>query len=416
MNSLTQLFRESSDMNPLLRIGLIVLGIIALMVILNQTNMGGGEERLKRASADELRRIIEQEPNNLRARFYLASQLGTKEGRYEEAYQVLRPAAEKQRDAEDVQYALAQLALSTKRLEEAVACLGRVAQINPQREDVSRQLASVSFQCGLFPEVVTQLEPVLSAHPEQPPLWDTLGRAYLKMGNLDKAESAYRLLTKRMPMMGSAHVGMGFVSLARGNFKSAEENFRKGLSSYRVDERAYLGLARLYKQTTWTDAQLPRIVKDMKNAVQSFPNDAMSHFVLGKAYMKQNMVKEAVEELASAARLHGAPAETWQLLASLHQRMGNTAAAAAAEKKHQAALTTEQEEQRVKQAVADSPGNAARQFDMARFYVAQKNLPAAWIHFTLGLKERKDKQAEEEAAAVRKRLLAGEGVDVAALP
>ncbi len=403
-------------MNPLLRIGLIVLGIIALMVILNQTNMGGGEERLKRASVDELRRIIEQEPNNLRARFYLASQLGTKEGRYEEAYQVLRPAAEQQPKAEDVQYAFAQLALSTKRLEEAVAYLDKVAKINPRREDVSRQLASVFFQCGLFPEVVTQLEPVLSAHPEQPPLWDTLGKAYLKMGNLDKAESAYRLLTKRMPMMGSAHVGMGFVSLARGDFKAAEENFRKGLSSYRVDERAYLGLARLYTQTAWTEAQLPQIIQDMKNAVRFAPQDAVSHFVLGKAYANQHKLKEAVKELQAAARLHGAPAETWQLLASLYQRRGKTADAASAEKKYQAVWATKLEEQRLQRAVAEAPKDAARQFALARFYVAQKNLPAAWIHFTFGLQERQDEQATKEAATVRKRLLAGEGVEVAARP
>jgi cytochrome c-type biogenesis protein CcmH/NrfG len=403
-------------MNPLLRIGLIVLGVIALMVILNQTNMGGGEERLKKASADELRRLVEQEPNNLRARFYLASQLGTKEGRYEEAYQVLRPAAEKQSHAEDVQYAFAQLALSTKRLEEAVTCLDKVAQINPQREDVSRQLASVFNQCGLFPEVVAELEPVLSAHPEQPPLWDALGQAYLKMGNVEKAESAYRLLTKRMPMMGSAHVGMGFTWLAKGYFKAAEENFRKGLSSYRVDERACLGLARLYKQTVWPDVQLPQIVQEMKNAVRFSPQDAVSHFVLGKAYAKQNKVKESLKELEAAARLPGAPAETWQLLASLHRRLSKTADAAAAEKKYQAVLATEREEQRLKRAVADSPHDAARQFALARFYVAQKNLPAAWIHFTLGLQERKDEQAAKEAAAVRKRLLAGEGVEVAALP
>jgi len=408
--------RDFNRWEPFLRIGLIVLGVIALMVILNQTDLGGGEERLKKASADELRRLVEQEPNNLRARFYLAAQLGTKEGRYEEAYQVLRPAAEQQPLAEDVQYAFAQLALSTKRREEAVACLRRVAQINPRREDVPRQLASVFFQCGLFPEVVTQLEPLLSAHPEQPPLWDTLGRAYLKMGDLDQAERAYRLLTRRMPMMGSAHVGMGFMWLAKGYFKAAEENFRRGLSSYRVDERAYLGLARLYQQTGWTEAQLPRLIEEMKNAVRFFPQDAVSHFVLGKAYARQNKVKESLQELEAAARLPGAPAETWRLLASLHRRLSHTAEAAAAEQKYQAGLAMEREEQRLKQAVAASPRDAARRFALARFYVARKNLPAAWIHFTLGLKERKDESAEKEAEEVRKQLLAGEGVEVAALP
>lgn len=403
-------------MNPLLRIGFIVLGVTALMVVLNQIDFGGREERLKRATTEELRRLVEREPNNLRARFHLAARLGTKEGRYEEAYQVLRPVAEKQPNAEDVQYAFAQLALSTKRLEEAVASLKRVARINPQREDIPRQLASVFDQCGFFPEVVAELEPVLAAHPEQPPLWDVLGQAYLKMGNLEKAESAYRLLTKRMPMMGSAHVGMGFVWLAKGYPKAAEENFRRGLTAYRADPRAYLGLARLYQRTAWTAARLPRVVEDMQNAVQSFPQDAVSHFVLGKAYAQQNKVQEAIDELKSAARLRNAPAATWQLLAALYRRVGRAAEAAAAEKKYQQAAATERKEQQLKQAVAASPRGAERQFALARFYVAQKNLPAAWIHFTRGLQERSDESAAKEAAAVRKRLFAGEGAEVTALP
>ncbi|MCS6862957.1 MAG: tetratricopeptide repeat protein, partial [Abditibacteriales bacterium] len=407
---------QRGSMNPLLRIGIIVLGVIALMVALNRVDLGGEEERLKRATTDELRRLVEQEPNNLRARFHLAARLGTQEGRYEEAYQVLRPAAEKQPHAEEVQYAFAQLAISTKRLDEAIDALNRVTQINPERTDVHRQLASIYGQIGLFPEVAAKLEPILAAHPEQPPLWDALGKAYLKMGDLDKAEEAYRLLTKRMPKMGSAHVGMGFVWLAKGYPQAAEENFRRGLLSYRVDERAYLGLARLYQQITWTDARLPQIVQEMEDAVRFFPQDAMSHFVLGKAYARQNRVAEALKELHAAARLPGAPAETWQLLAVLYQRAGNTAAAATAEKKYRAAAATEREEKQLKQSAAASPRDAQRQFALARFYVARKNLPAAWIYFTRGLRERQDQPAAKEAAAVRKRLLAGEGVEVAALP
>jgi len=114
----------------------------------------------------------------------------------------------------------------------------------------------------------------------------------------DRALAEFEAAQQENADRPEAHVNLGNLRLARGEFEQAETAFRKAIA---LDSRfvpAYVNLADMYRAQR-RDADSEKILRE---GLQAAPNAAALHEALGLALVRQGRKEAALAEFAAAAK------------------------------------------------------------------------------------------------------------------
>ncbi len=122
----------------------------------------------------------------------------------------------------------------------------RAEQLSPYDMSAYTDLAHMYMQQGRLDEAVKQMEVSISLS-DDPLSRDDLGDLYLKLGQIENAERAYRSALETNKFDSGSHIGLGQVYEKRGDTARAIEEYRIGLQAQVNNPIALAGLARLQK-------------------------------------------------------------------------------------------------------------------------------------------------------------------------
>ena len=179
------------------------------------------------------------EANALRATL-LVGQPGA--GKPGEGVQELRTLLEKNPNDLFLKFLLARALAESQNLAEARTRLLEIVKMRPQFLDAHLLLADIAFKQRDMSETVQQAEAALEIDPENLRARMLQGSALRRQGNLDQAGAVLGSLSRQVPESLDVRLELAYVSLNRRNFAEAEAAFNKILATKPTEVRAVAGL------------------------------------------------------------------------------------------------------------------------------------------------------------------------------
>lgn len=148
-------------------------------------------------------------------------------------------------------------------------------------------------------EGILHLEKAVSFFPEFFDAQMLLGSTYMELGNLVKAEAAFRMALKTDPKSVDARVSLGEVHRRQKNYPKAEQFL---LEALKQDDEAWVAhytLARVY----WETNEIVKAGRQIGRTIQLNPQFAEAHLLGGNVFMKIGMPENALVEYEEYLRL-----------------------------------------------------------------------------------------------------------------
>jgi tetratricopeptide (TPR) repeat protein/transglutaminase-like putative cysteine protease len=141
--------------------------------------------------------------------------------------------------------------------------------------------------------------------------WNGLGRAHLRLNQLDSAAAAFRKQIEINPYDQYAHNNLGLALWGLGRREDALAAFHKQVEVNPLDEYAHANLGRLLLELHRDSAAAQALEK----AVAITPNDSALYGMLGTAYLHVNRAEDAVAAFERGLAISATPA-AWHNIAS----------------------------------------------------------------------------------------------------
>jgi tetratricopeptide (TPR) repeat protein len=182
-----------------------------------------------REAADLLLKLLQSDPSNIDIYVNL-SQVYLQGKRFSDAERVLRRAEDRQLDSERVKFQLATVFERQKDFDKAEVLFKEVLKANPKNATALNYIGYMLADRGVrLQEAVKYVEEALALDPNNGAYLDSLGWAFYKLNELDKAEQ-YLLraveLVKNDPVI---HDHLGDVYFKGGNYEKAVQYWTKSV-------------------------------------------------------------------------------------------------------------------------------------------------------------------------------------------
>jgi len=191
-----------------------------------------------------LNQTLAQYPDDAEARALRAALLVGQPGAGKpgEGVQDLRALLEKDPNDLFLKFLLARGLAESQNLPEARMRLLEIVKLRPQFLDARILLADVAFQQHDLPEAIQQAEAALEVDPGNLRARVLKGRALLRQGNLDEAGAVLGSLSHQVPESVDVRLELAYLSLKKRNYGEAEGAFCKILKTNPGEWRAVEGL------------------------------------------------------------------------------------------------------------------------------------------------------------------------------
>jgi tetratricopeptide (TPR) repeat protein len=166
------------------------------------------------------------------------------------------------------------------------------------------------LQDGKFDEALAAFEQFSAKYPEIYAARLNIATAYLKMGDLDRAESEFRgVLDKAAQGQGAAAMdketsmralsGLGELALKRGDFAAAQESFRKALEISPEDAAAAYNVGEIF----FSNQKIDEAITYFELATKIKKDWPKAYYRLGFAYLNKGDYDKALENLGKFIEL-----------------------------------------------------------------------------------------------------------------
>lgn len=191
-----------------------------------------------------LNETIAQYPDDPEARALRAALLVGEPGAGKpgEGVEELRALLEKNPNDLFLKFLLARGLAESQNLAEARARLQEIIKQRPQFLDARILLADIAYRQQDMVETIQQAEAALNIDPENLRARMLRGRALLQQGNLEQAGAVLGSLARQVPEALDVRLQLAYVSLKKRNFAEAEAAFNKILADHPTEWRAVAGL------------------------------------------------------------------------------------------------------------------------------------------------------------------------------
>jgi len=176
----------------------------------------------------------------------------------------------------------------------------------------------------LLQEAVFHFKKALEIYPEFPFAWFDLAKAYLLLGDTKNAEDAYYHSTRVDSTFAPAWFELGVLLSSTGKGSEAENAYREAIKRDSSLTEAYLNLSYTY----FLQGKYSESLEISRTALRHGANPYDIYVNMGRVYIQQQDLQNAVLYLEKAVAINSSDKSLLEMLATLHQRLGNSVKAA----------------------------------------------------------------------------------------
>lgn len=275
-----------------------------------------------------LNQTLAQYPNDAEARALRAALLVGEpgEGKPGEGVQELRALLEKNPNDIFLKFVLARGLAESQNLAEARARLLEIVKLRPQFLDAHILLADIAFRQHDMIDTLQQSQAALEVDPQNLPARMLRGKALLQQGDLDQAGAVLGGLLRQVPGSADVQLQLAYLSLKRRNYAEAEAAFNKILAVHPAEWRAVAGLVDTDLAQNRPEKALSRLEAELTHSHGS----PAIRYLLATTALRSGRYDEAIQNLRDLANQTPNSANALIQLSHVYQLKGDV---------HQAILT-----------------------------------------------------------------------------
>lgn len=185
----------------------------------------------------------------------------------------------------------------------AVDAYARAVALAPQDDAIRNSYASLLVQTRQPDKAIEESQKVLtregSTDASRAAAQMNIGYAYLKTGEFDKSEVAYRAAAALDPKSAAAHYNLAIALKMKDQLEATQAELQKAIElDPNLAEAHYsLGIA------DWQLGDFPKAVEQMRAAIAIRPKYAEAHYMLGITLKQSGDLDGAIVELKEAIKL-----------------------------------------------------------------------------------------------------------------
>lgn len=269
----------------------------------------GPEKRIERAATlirddriaeaeQQLNYVLKVSPNDPVA-LNLLGTVRAKQGRLNEAETLFSRAIRSDNQLIGARMNLAYLYLLKGMPEKTASELREVLRLDPNNADAIYKLAWLLLSQGRFDQSISFIKSIEQSHTLTVSLLAVLGDAYLKKGDVDKAEESYLRALNEQSGYADALLGLALVSQARRDAKNAALYLgrAKDVITGSPDLLYKFALIALNSNLSGDSAAA------LKRAIELKPTEPSYYFLLGVAWLKKPDLQEAEQAFRQSLKL-----------------------------------------------------------------------------------------------------------------
>lgn len=247
-------------------------------------------------------------------------------GRFYPAIEYLNELRSRGRNNAAVENLLAQALLGNKRPDEAFQAFERAARLSPKDEKLYLYFAESCMDNGYHDLGLKTVEMGLQRLPRSARLTFERGLLLVKLDRLDEAKQELQKVTELAPGSDVAYIAAAQRSLFEGNVPEAVRVAREGL---RKGQQHFMLLS-IYGEAVLRSGAGPESPEfadaraALERAILKMPNYASAQIALGKLYLLEGRVDDAIARLNAARELDPQNPAIYSQLAAAFRRKGAT--------------------------------------------------------------------------------------------
>lgn len=255
--------------------------------------------KLKR-TADAIpvfQRLSNLQPQNERARYNLAL-VQSLSGHYQEVIETLKaPDGTAPKDSESLAL-LAEAYEATTDTPRAVAYLRQAIIASPDVANYYVDFANLCLSHASFQVGIDMLNVGLKRMPQSAPLYLARGILYIQLGQYNQSEEDFASAEKLDPTLQYGTAARGLAELQQNNLAQAEVTVRERLKKNPREAFLHYLLAEilLRKGAAPGSAEFAEALSLAQRAVELQPTLALARDVLGRLYVQQGKIEEAIKQ------------------------------------------------------------------------------------------------------------------------
>jgi tetratricopeptide (TPR) repeat protein len=190
-------------------------------------------------------------------------------------------------------------ALRNQQYHEAVELFSRAAEANPNYADAHRGLAEAFYWLEEYDQALVHIEEANRLARRNTRVLNLLGRIAIGLGDLDRAESAFRQVQEIEANNVDARIGLAELSLAKGQAVEAAGYLETALRRNPGHRKALLSLVLIYEQLGEPDVA----AQYLDLALQVHRDAPEVHVLASEYYLRRGDVERAAAEARLAQAL-----------------------------------------------------------------------------------------------------------------
>lgn len=247
-------------------------------------------------------------------------------GRYHLAIEELNQLRSRGRATAEVENLLALSLLGRRQPDEAFAAFERAVRLAPKNEKLYVYMAEACMDNGYYDMGLNVVEMGLKKLPRSGRLVFERALLRVKLDRLDEAKADLQKVTELVRGTDVAFIAAAQKFLFDGDVLDAKRVARDGLERglHHFMLLSLYGEAALRAGIEPGQEEFPDVREALEAAVGQRPNYASARIALGKLYLLENRLDEAVEHLSAARELDAQNPAVYSNLAAAYRRKGET--------------------------------------------------------------------------------------------
>jgi tetratricopeptide (TPR) repeat protein len=215
-----------------------------------------------------------------------------REGRYEDARQLLRPHVEANPADVNAIKLLAEVAMHQNNIARAEQLFKRCVELAPDFTGARFRYATALMSINKLQEAIDQVDEILRLEPDNHQHRNLKAAAYLRMSAFAEAAAEYEIMLKAAPNQPGAWISYGHALKSIGKQNDAIAAYKKAASLLAGYGDAYWGLANL-KTYKFSDIEIESMRQQLTRKDMKGENRGLMLFALGKAFEDQARYEES---------------------------------------------------------------------------------------------------------------------------
>lgn len=245
-----------------------------------------------------------------------------KEGKSAEAITTLRPLLQKESPDPEVMSLLAASYEANKQTPEAFQILRRAIELYPYDEQLYVDLGILCLEHSSFLAGIEVLRIGVQNIPQSARIQIMLGIMQASAGFFAEAEKAFKKADQLSPNEAIGKVGLAIMMLHAGAADQVISLLREQIKRASIPLVELLLVEALLQKEEVTSNDLQEAKSLLLSSIKQQPTNAKAYTLLGKIYLREGNINDAVRALEKADRLDPSDRASIYQLMTLYNRLG----------------------------------------------------------------------------------------------